>query len=40
MKANEAPEKIYLLPRQGGNYAPYWKTDNKDKILKCNGAYS
>ena len=30
MKANEAPEKIYLLPRQGGDYAPYWKTDSQD----------
>lgn len=30
MKENEAPEKIYLLPRQGGDYAPYWKTDNQD----------
>lgn len=26
----EAPEKIYLLPRQGGDYAPYWKTDSQD----------
>jgi hypothetical protein len=26
----EAPEKIYLLPRQGGDYAPYWRTDDQD----------
>ena len=25
-----APEKIYLLPRQGGDYAPYWRTDSQD----------
>ena len=30
MKANEAPEKIYLLPRQGGDYAPYWRTNSQD----------
>ena len=30
MKTNEAPEKIYLLPRQGGYYAPYWRTDSQD----------
>ena len=30
MKANEAPEKLYLLPRQGGDYAPYWKTDSQE----------
>ena len=33
MKANEAPKKIYLLPRQGGDYAPYWKTDSQDKAI-------
>ena len=43
MKA-EAPEKIYLLPRQGGDYAPYWRTDAfiekaKEAFCKatCNG---
>lgn len=29
-KLMKAPEKIYLLPRQGGDYAPYWKTDSRD----------
>ena len=28
----EAPEKIYLLPRQGGDYAPYWRTDDQDSF--------
>jgi hypothetical protein len=32
MKANEAPEKIYLLPRQGGDYAPYWRKDNENEF--------
>ena len=26
------PKKIYLLPRQGGDYAPYWKTDSQDRF--------
>ena len=30
MKANEAPEKIYIIPRQGGDYSPYWKNDSQD----------
>lgn len=25
-----APENIYLLPRQGGDYAPYWRTNSQD----------
>ena len=29
MKTNKAPEKIYIIPRQGGDYAPYWKTDSQ-----------
>lgn len=28
----EAPEKIYLLPRQGGDYAPYWRADDQDSF--------
>ena len=32
MKANELPKKIYLLPRQGGDYAPYWRTDDQDSF--------
>lgn len=28
----KAPDKIYLLPRQGGDYAPYWRTDDQDSF--------
>ena len=28
----EAPEKIYIFPRQGGDYTPYWKTNSQDEF--------
>ena len=28
----ETPEKIYIFPRQGGDYTPYWKTNSQDEF--------
>lgn len=26
------PKKIYIFPRQGGDYTPYWKTNSQDEF--------